>query len=165
LREYDVITHVNGKKVEGMQDLRITVAGMLPGAKVSLQCIRERKSLEVVATLGENAEKGEAAPPVVEADPDVLDGVTVADLDDATRQEFKVPTGIKGALVTAVEQDSVAAASGIRPGDVIQEIKRRPIGSADEAVKMSEELKKEKQVLLRIYTRGSSRLVMLEAKP
>jgi serine protease Do len=165
LREYDVITHVNGKKVEGMQDLRITVAGMQPGSKVTLQCIRERKALEVVATLGENAEKGEVAPPVVEADPDVLDGVTVADLDDATRQEFKVPAGIKGALVTAVEQDSVAAASGIRAGDVIQEIKRRPIGSADEAVKMSEELKKEKQVLLRIYTRGSSRLVMLEAKP
>jgi serine protease Do len=165
LREYDVITHVNGKKVEGMQDLRITVAGMLPGTKVSLQCIREKKGLEIVATLGENTEKGEAAAPVVEADPDVLDGVTVADLDDATRQEFKVPQAIKGALVTAVDPDSVAAASGIRPGDVIQEIKRRPIGSADEAVKMSEELKREKQVLLRVYARGSSRLVMLEAKP
>ena len=165
LREYDVITHVNGKKVEGMQDLRITVAGMVPGTKVTLQCIREKKPLEVVATLGENAEKAEAAAPVVEADPDVLDGVTVADLDDATRQEFKVPQGIKGALVTAVDPESVAASAGIRPGDVVQEIKRRPIGSADEAVKMSEELKKEKQVLLRIYTRGSSRLVMLESKP
>jgi len=165
LREYDVITHVNGKKVEGMQDLRISVAGMVPGTKVTLQCIREKKPMEVVATLGENPEKAESAAPVVEADPDVLDGVTVADLDDATRQEFKVPQGIKGALVTAVDPDSVAASAGIRPGDVIQEVKRRPIGSADEAVKMSEELKKEKQVLLRIYTRGSSRLVMLEAKP
>jgi serine protease Do len=164
LREYDVITHVNGKKVEGMQDLRITVAGMVPGTKVSLQCIREKKPVEVVATLGENAEKTESAAPVVEADPDVLDGVTVADLEDATRQEFKVPQGVKGALVTAIDPDSVAAAAGIRPGDVIQEIKRRPISSADEAVKMSEELKKEKQVLLRIFTRGSSRLVMLEAK-
>jgi serine protease Do len=164
LREYDVITHVNGKKVEGMQDLRITVAGMVPGTKVTLQCIREKKPVEVVATLGENAEKAEAAAPVVEADPDVLDGVTVADLEDATRQEFKVPQGVRGALVTAIDPDSVAAAAGIRPGDVIQEIKRRPISSADEAVKMSEELKKEKQVLLRIFTRGSSRLVMLEAK-
>jgi serine protease Do len=164
LREYDVITHVNGKKVEGMQDLRITVAGMVPGTKVTLQCIREKKPVEVVATLGENAEKTEAVAPVVEADPDVLDGVTVADLEDATRQEFKVPQGVRGALVTAIDPDSVAAAAGIRPGDVIQEIKRRPISSADEAVKMSEELKKEKQVLLRIFTRGSSRLVMLEAK-
>jgi serine protease Do len=138
---------------------------MVPGTKVTLQCIREKKPLEMVATLGENAEKVEAAAPVVEADPDVLDGVTVADLDDATRQEFKVPQGIKGALVTAVDPESVAASAGIRPGDVVQEIKRRPIGSADEAVKMSEELKKEKQVLLRIYTRGSSRLVMLESKP
>ncbi len=58
----------------------------------------------------------------------------------------------------------VAAAAGIRPGDVILEIKRCRISSADETVKMVEELKKEKQLLLRISTRGSSRLVMLEAE-
>jgi len=113
---------------------------------------------------GEKEEKKEVAQVAPEPDPDVLDGVTVADLDDASRQEFKIPQGIKGALVTAVEPDSIAASVGVRPGDVIQEVKRRPISSADEAVKMSEELKREKQVLLRVYTRGGSRLVMLESK-
>jgi serine protease Do len=165
LREYDVVTGVNGKKVEGVQDLRLTVASMLPGAKVTLQVIRDRKNMDVTVQLGEKPEKREAQPVVKEADPDVLDGVTVADLDDNNRQEFKVPANIKGAMVTAVEADSIAATAGIRPGDVIQEVKRRPISSADEAVKLSEELKKEKQVLLRVYTRGGSRLLMLESKP
>jgi len=165
LREYDVVTAVNGKKIDGMQDLRLTVASMLPGTKVTLQVIRERKNMDVTVQLGEKAEKKDAPVVAKEVDPDVLDGVTVADLEDASRQEFKVPPSIKGALVTAVEPDSIAAAAGIRPGDVIQEVKRKPIASADEAVKLSEELKKEKQVLLRVYTRGGSRLVMLESKP
>jgi serine protease Do len=165
LREYDVVTAVNGKKIDGMQDLRLTVASMLPGTKVTLQVIRERKNMDVTVQLGEKAERKDAPVVAKEVDPDVLDGVTVADLEDASRQEFKVPPSIKGALVTAVEPDSIAAAAGIRPGDVIQEVKRKPIASADEAVKLSEELKKEKQVLLRVYTRGGSRLVMLESKP
>ena len=165
LREYDVVTAVNGKKIDGMQDLRLTVASMLPGTKVTLQVIRERKNMDVTVQLGEKAEKKDAPVVAKEVDPDVLDGVTVADLEDASRQEFKVPPSIKGALVTAVEPDSIAAAAGIRPGDVIQEVKRKPIASADEAVKLSEELKKDKQVLLRVYTRGGSRLVMLESKP
>lgn len=165
LREYDVVTAVNGKKIDGMQDLRLTVASMQPGTKVTLQIIRERKNMDVTVQLGEKAEKKDAPVVAKEADPDVLDGVTVADLEEASRQEFKVPSSVKGALVTAVEPDSIAAAAGIRPGDVIQEVKRRPVSSADEAVKLSEELKKEKQVLLRVYTRGGSRLVMLESKP
>lgn len=164
LRAYDVILSLNGKKVESVQDLRLSVASMQPGTKVTLQISRERKPMELTIQLGEKEEKKEVAQVAPEPDPDVLDGVTVADLDDASRQEFKVPQNIKGALVTAVEPDSIAAAVGIRPGDVIQEVKRRPISSADEAVKLSEELKKEKQVLLRVYTRGGSRLVMLESK-
>ena len=165
LREYDVVLSVNGKKVESVQDLRLTVASMQPGAKVTLQISRERKPLEVTVLLAEKPERKEVAQAAPEPDPDVLDGVTVADLDDAARQEFKVPATVKGALVTAVEPDSIAASVGIRPGDVIQEVKRRPISSADEAVKLSEDLKKEKQVLLRVYSRGGSRLVVLESKP
>jgi len=165
LREYDVVMAVNGKKVESMQELRITVAGMQPGAKVALQIIRERKPLEISVQLGEKPEKTETAKAVQEPDPDVLDGVAVADLDDANRQEFKIPANIKGAVVTNVEPDSIAASAGIRPGDVIQEVKRRPISSADEAVKLSEEFKREKQLLVRVYSRGGSKLLMLESKP
>ena len=166
LKEYDVITSVNDKKIEGYKELQLTIAALPPGTSVKLNLIRDKKPISVSVVLGEKPEAPvAAAAPVPEPDPDVLDGVTVADLNDATRQEFRIPSEVKGAVVTAVEPDSVAASTGIRPGDVIQEIKRRPISSADEAVKLSEELKRDKQVLLRVYSRGSSRMLVLESKP
>lgn len=166
LKEYDVITAVNGKKIEGYKELQLTIAALSPGTSVKLELIRDKKPVSVSVVLGEKPEAAvAAAAPLPDPEPDVLDGVTVADLNETTRQEFRIPAEIKGAVVTAVEPDSIAASTGIRPGDVIQEIKRRPISSADEAVKLSEELKRDKQVLLRVYSRGFSRMLVLESKP
>lgn len=162
LRPYDVITALNGRKIEGFRDLQISVAALPPGTSVKLDLIRERKPLSVSVILGEKPEEKAAVAAAREPDPDVLDGVTVADIDDEARREFRIPGEIRGALVTEVDPESVAASKGIRPGDVIQEIKRKPISSADEAVKLSEMLKREKQVLLRIWSRGGSRILMLE---
>ena len=47
-------------------------------------------------------------------------------------------------------------------GDVIQEIEQTPVKNADDAVAMSEKLKKEKQVLLRVSTKGASRFVIVK---
>jgi serine protease Do len=165
IRPYDVITAINGRKLEGYRDLQLTVAAMPPGTSVKLDLIREKKPMTLAVVLGEKPEEKAAVASVQEPDPDVLDGVTVADLDEESRREFRIPNDVRGALVTAVEADSASASAGIRPGDVIQEIKRKPVSSADEAVKMSEQLKREKQVLLRIWSRGGSRILMLEHKP
>lgn len=165
LRPYDVITAINGRKIEGYKDLQLTVASMPPGSAVKLDLIRERKPLSVSVTLAEKPEDKVAVAAVQEPDPDVLDGVTVADIDDEARREYRIPADVRGALVAAVEPDSVSASAGIRPGDVIQEIKRKPVSGADDAVKMSEQLKREKQVLLRIWSQGGSRILMLEHKP
>jgi serine protease Do len=45
LRAYDVILSLNGKKVESVQDLRLSVASMQPGMKVTLQISRESKPM------------------------------------------------------------------------------------------------------------------------
>jgi hypothetical protein len=45
---------------------------------------------------------------------------------------------------------------------VIQEIGRKPVKTADEAVKMSEDLKREREVLVLVSSRGSNRYVLLK---
>jgi S1-C subfamily serine protease len=59
-----------------------------------------------------------------------------------------------------VDQDSNAAEAGLRAGDVISEIERQRVGSADEAVAASEKAKGDR-ILLRIWRGGEGRGGML----
>jgi serine protease Do len=91
---------------------------------------------------------------------DALDGVEVTDLDAQARREADIPGDVKGALVAKVDQDSNAADAGLRAGDVITEIERQRVHSADEAVAASEKAKGDR-ILLRVLRGGEGRGGML----
>ncbi len=163
MKKGDVLLEAEGQRVDTPDDFRFKVASMPPGAKVRFKMTRDGKAIEVTATLAERPDLAKAAPaPVVEPDPDVLDGVEVADLDESNRKEFRIPEGVEGVLITKVEPESPSGVAGIRKGDVIQEIGRKPVKTADEAVKMSEDLKREREVLVLVSSRGSNRYVLLK---
>ena len=61
-----------------------------------------------------------------------LEGVTVEPLDAQTAQELKLPAGTHGVVASDVEQDSAAYSAGLRQGDVIQEVNRKPVTSVDQ---------------------------------
>jgi serine protease Do len=56
-------------------------------------------------------------------------GLRVAAMDEETRRHLRV---VGGALVTEVWSGYPAAAAGLRPGDVIQELDASPVGSPDD---------------------------------
>jgi len=95
-------------------------------------------------------------------DTGTLNGVTVDDLSSRARQEFDIPTNVKGAVVTDVQSDSAAAEAGLRPGDVIQEINRKPVRTAEEAVHLTEKTPENKSTLLRVWRNGGSRYVVVK---
>ena len=68
---------------------------------------------------------------------------------------------VKGAVVTDVNPDSAAFEAGLRRGDVIQEINRKPVSSAEDAVRLTENVK-DKKVLLRVWSQGGSRYVVVD---
>ena len=72
-----------------------------------------------------------------------------------------MPNDLKGAVVTDVDQDSAAYDAGIRPGSVIEEINHKPVGSADDAVKFTENLKS-KKILLKLWSDGGSHYVVVD---
>lgn len=162
VREGDVIVDVNGKKVTDPRTLQLVVAQTPPGTKVNLRLLRSeagRKASEKVlsATLGTlprefamGGAPGEEETPGT-AERDALDGVEVTDLDSRVRQEFSIPNNIRGALVTSVSPDSNSAQAGLRPGDIILEINRQPVRSADDAVNLSEKVQGDR-ILLRVWS-------------
>ena len=84
----------------------------------------------------------------------------MTDLDAQARSEAGVPSNVRGALVTNVDQNSNAAEAQLRAGDVIVEINRQPVHNADEAVALSEKVKGDR-ILLRIWRGGEGRGGML----
>jgi len=86
---------------------------------------------------------------------------TVGDIDGSARRELNIPSNLKGVVVTEVQPDSAAAEAGLRAGDVILEINKKPVKSAEEAVKMTEKAE-DKTSLLRVWREGGTRYVVVD---
>jgi serine protease Do len=174
MQDGDVIIEFNGKKVTDWAHLRIMVAQTPPKTAVKFKALRDGKEKTFDVTLAELPEdlsvrQGEdPSSDVAEASSPSLDGVEVAELDGQIRRQYNIPTRIRGALVTTVDDDSKAAEAGLRPGDVIVEINRRPVRTADDAVELTRAVKG-KNILLRVYSQsggvGGTRFLTVEAAP
>jgi serine protease Do len=164
LKSGDVILSFNGKQVNDGRHLKLQVAQTTPGKSVPVKVLRDGKETTVNVTVKElpGTEMASNKTQGKDADAsDALNGVAVSDLDGQIRNELKVPSSLKGAVVTQVDPSSAAYEAGLREGDVIQEINRKPVKTADDAVKLTENAK-EKRTLLRVWSKGSSRYVVVD---
>ncbi|WP_431854922.1 DegQ family serine endoprotease [Azospirillum sp.] len=92
-------------------------------------------------------------------------GLALSDLTPPLAQQLHLADGTKGALVVAVERDGVAAAAGIRPGDVIEQIDQEPVRDATAAAKrLTAALEHDKRALLLIDRAGQRRFVAVSTE-
>jgi serine protease Do len=164
LESGDVIIELNGKPVKDSRHLKLQTAQIAPGTKVPLKVIRDgkEKSLDVVLKeFPKDETLARGGQNQLESSSDALDGVTVAEIDNAVRRQLGLPAQLRGALVTQVEENSAAYAAGLREGDVILEINRKAVRNADEAVELSSNIK-DKRILLRVWSRGASRYLVVD---
>jgi serine protease Do len=158
----DVITKFNGKDVVDNRALRFSVANIAPGTPVKVEVLRNGKVEKLEVKVAEQpkdmlaASRGGAS-----KSEGTLNGVGVADLEPAARREFGISSRVQGALVTEVDPTSAAAAAGLQAGDVIQEINREPVRSAEDAVKLTEN-SESKKTLLRVWNRQGTRFVVVD---
>lgn len=158
----DVITAFNGKPVTDSRHLKLQVGITVPGSAVPMSVMRNGQSMNLTVTVKElpGEKLAEAAPGANKAD-DALHGVGVADLDQTMREQLKVPSQIKGVVVTQVEEDSAAYEAGLRQGDVITEINHQAIKNAEQATAVCEK-PANKVSLVKIWSHGGSRFVVVD---
>jgi serine protease Do len=165
LQDGDVVLDFNGKKVADPRNLQLLVSQTAPGSRVTLRILRGeagQKAFErnVSATLGELpagalASRERTIPGHSgHEDMDALEGVEVTDLDQSTRRQLEIPRSVHGALVVNVDPDSTAAEATLRQGDVIVEINRQPVRTANDAVALTQKVKGD-HVLLRVWSHGA----------
>jgi serine protease Do len=163
LKSGDVITQLNGKPIEDASQLKLRVAETTPGSKVQLAVNRNGEAKTFDVTLGNLPETK-----VAKADEqsgngkaEALAGVAVADLDQNTRAELKIPAQVQGAVITEVAPDSAAYEAGLRPGDVITELNRKPVANAQDAVADTEK-PTSNQTLVKVWTKGGSHYLTVD---
>jgi serine protease Do len=160
LKSGDVITKLNGKPVDDPASLRLAVSGMAPGTSVNLEYMRDGKTSTVTLKLADRSSSNLAQNDRTGSDnkdEGVLNGVTVGDITS----DMDIPSNVKGAVITDVDPDSASARAGLSKGDIIMDLNRRPVKNADEAVKLSSEIKGPK-VLVRFWRNGSSLYVVVD---
>jgi len=165
----DIITKFNGKPVRDSRQLKLQVAQTSPKAKVPVEVLREGATKTINVQLKEfprnelasNSRRSGEDSGGAEAE-ETLKGVTVGNVDARARQQFNVPGDLKGAIVTDIDESSAAYEAGLRQGDVILEINRKPVASAEEAVELSAKNDKKGSVLLRVWSRGGTRYVVVK---
>jgi serine protease Do len=162
LESGDVIVKFQGRDVKDPRTFRLAVANLSPGTEVNLEVLRQGKTEKIKLKVGEQPkDMSVASRSGGRQDEGTLNGVGVADLEPAARREFGIPSRIQGALVVDVDPSSAAAQAGLQPGDVIQEINREPVRSADDAIKLTDS-SDTKKTLLRVWNRTGTRFIVVD---
>jgi len=153
----DVILDLNGKAINDSNELRNTIALLQPGETVTLKVSRNGSTRDIKVKLGElPSSKEEAQNEHGGASKDALEGVSVDNLDAETAKELGLPASIKGVVVTDIDASSPKADSGLRKGDVIQEVNHQPVHNVAEFEQALHKTGKENALLL--VNRGGTTL-------
>ncbi len=135
IKRGDVVVAINGERISEARDLSLKVSMLPPGTTVHLKVMRDGRAVEVPVVLGEQPSERTALALGSEAKPgasNAMEGVEVEDITPPIRRQLGLPARMTGVIVTGVEPGSRAGEAGLRPGDIIQEVNRRPVASMSE---------------------------------
>jgi serine protease Do len=154
----DVIVEFDGKQIKDSGELPIVVARTPVDKKVRMKVLRDKKEVTLTVSVGElkDEEVAAAVPEKGEL------GMTVQRLTPQIAESLGLEKA-DGVVVTGVEPGGAADDAGIRRGDVIVEVDRKPIRSLEEYRKSIAGIRKGKGVLF-LVRRGDSTL-FLALKP
>ena len=153
LKQGDIIVEFNGRKVARGEDLPKAVADTAVGREVALGVLRDGKPVTLKATIARLEERST----VVAANPGGKPslGVSVQSLNPTLARELGLKES-RGALVREVRDGSPAEAAGLRAGDVIAEVDRHQVASAEDLQRAIERHDKGAPLLLLVHRQEGS---------
>jgi serine protease Do len=132
LQQGDIIREVNGKPIADSNGLRMAISMMQPDSNVNLRVSRNGTPHDIAVKLAELPSAEPVARNRSGSEKSALSGVSVDNLDTRTAAELKLSPSDRGVVVTQVNPSSDAASAGLRRGDVIQEVNRKPVSNVSE---------------------------------
>jgi serine protease Do len=154
----DVIIEFDGKEVRDSNDLPILVARTPVDKKTRLKVVRGKKEVVLAVTIGEL--KDEEVVASIKEKGEL--GLTVQRLTPQIAESLGLER-VEGLVITAVEPGSAGDEAGLRRGDVILEVDRKPVRNLADYRKAIEGAPKGKGLLF-LVRRGDTTL-FLALKP
>jgi len=152
----DVVTGVNGQPVETGSDLQVVVSEKAPGTKIQLDVVRNGQPQKVELTVGEYHKDQEVAAAASDESGHARLGIAISDLTPEIRQQLNLPSQVEGVAVSQVQPASPAEDAGLSGGDVITEMNRQPVKSAEQFRNDVKQLPAGKDLLLLVWANGGS---------
>ena len=166
LKSGDVIDQLDGQKVVDSSSLQIAVSQRQPGQKIQLGVIRNGQPMSLSATVGEYHQPGTQVAENESGNGPANTGklgLAVVDLDNKNgdlnadaRQQLNVPADVHGAAIANVRPGSPAEDAGLQPGDVVLEVNRKPVASAEQFATAVHATPAGKDILLLVWSKGNS---------
>jgi len=164
LKEGDVITTFNGKRIDSSEQLPLWAGMAGAGKKVELGVWRDHHEKNMTVELGafpdDNGAVAQSGP---KGGSNKL-GVTLEDVSPDAAQQLGLARGQRGAVVTDVAPDSAAAKAGLREGDVIVGVQGERIDGAATVEKLVSKMKSGEPLRMQVLRNGS-KLFMAIRKP
>jgi len=163
VKQGDVVLEVEGKPVRNTVELKSLIGETPPGTRVDLLVARgeEQRHIPVVLDQLTADALARSSGPAAEEEGGHTDrlGLAVKSLTPQIAEHLGYE-GQSGVVVTGVGPNSPAARRGLRRGDLIQEVNRRPVGNTEEyAQALAAAAKRSKSVLFTVRRGDNTNLV------
>ncbi len=141
LKQGDVVLALEGEKIKDAGALAWRVSQLDPDQEVELELWRNGETMTKQVTLGEMPGEEEAlakatAPTSEDEVAAKALGLKLTKADSQARKKYDLPENVEGGVISAVAPGGPAAQRGLQPGDVIRQVGRRDVGSAEEVSKL-----------------------------
>ncbi len=163
LKSGDIVTRYDGKVVRDVNELRNAVAATKADTDATLTIFRDGKLQPVVVHI---ALRGDTPPLAGAARPAEVEslGMTVQTLTPTLQRQLGYDEAIQGALVTAVEPGSSAAAAGVQPRDIVVSINGKEVADATTFRRMLKESDLDQGIRLQLLRDGVRRFALLKKR-
>lgn len=135
LKRGDVITSVNNHPISDRNSLRNSVASIAPGTTVSVKAVRDGREASFNVALAELPDNRRGSTEENDSSTGTSTGrygMSLQPLTADMASRMGLPANEQGLVVSRIDPDGSAADAGLRQGDLIQEVNRRPVRNLTE---------------------------------
>ena len=157
LQRGDLIYAVNGKAIKDPSQLQRIITAFSPKETISLSIEREGKNINKQLTLMSK----ESQDRIISKNHATFEGLYLSELTSQIRQQYQIPSNIKGVLIEDVVAQSQSEFNGFRPKDIIIQIENSNISTISE---LKEAFKRYQNQTKRIYIYRNGYIILLVTK-